>query len=124
MNADTFGLAQLHQLRGRIGRDQHQSYCYLIADDVSSARERLEILEQTTDGFKISEYDLSLRGPGEVFGRVQSGIPTFRMANLIKDEELLQEALEDAAQIVKRKDDLSVRMTMKAIKAIESYHLD
>lgn len=124
LNADTFGLAQLHQLRGRIGRDMHQSYCYLIVDDLSLAKERLEILEQTTDGFLISEYDLSLRGPGEVFGRVQSGIPAFKMANLIKDEEILQAALNDAAMIVSRSDELSVRLTKKAIKAIESYHLD
>ena len=73
--------------------------------------------------FVITSYSIHYTKLYE-FGRVQSGIPTFRMANLIKDEELLQEALEDAAQIVKRKDDLSVRMTMKAIKAIESYHLD
>ncbi|MBN2541222.1 MAG: ATP-dependent DNA helicase RecG [Bacilli bacterium] len=124
LNADTFGLAQLHQLRGRIGRDMHQSFCYLIVDDLSLAKERLSILEQTTDGFLISEYDLSLRGPGEVFGRVQSGIPTFKMANLIKDEEILQAALVDAAVIVSRNDERSVRLTKKAIKAIESYHLD
>ncbi len=124
MNANAFGLAQLHQLRGRIGRDEHQSYCYLIVDDILDAKERLDILVKTNDGFLISEYDLSIRGPGEVFGNVQSGIPNFRMANLINDQEILQEALEDATEIIKANDTLSKALTNKAIKSIDSYNLD
>lgn len=124
MNANSFGLAQLHQLRGRIGRDSHQSYCYLVEDDLAEAKERLNIMQETNDGFLISEYDLSMRGPGEVFGRTQSGIPEFRMANLIKDTKILEEALADAAEIITREDEASKNLVNHAIKAIESYHLD
>jgi len=124
MNADTFGLAQIHQLRGRIGRNQYQSYCYLVVDDLLEASDRLKILKDTTDGFLISEYDLSLRGPGEVFGQTQSGIPNFKMANLIKDSQILEEALEDAELIINSKDTESSILRNKAIKAIESYNLD
>ncbi|MBI9010274.1 MAG: ATP-dependent DNA helicase RecG [Tenericutes bacterium] len=124
MNADTFGLAQIHQLRGRIGRNEFQSYCYLVVDDLLVASDRLKILKETSDGFLISEYDLSLRGPGEVFGKSQSGIPNFKMADLMKDNQILEEALEDAEQIIKRSDRESHILKNKAIKAIESYNLD
>jgi|AntAceMinimDraft_18_1070375.scaffolds.fasta_scaffold00879_2 ATP-dependent DNA helicase RecG len=124
MNANSFGLAQIHQLRGRIGRNEYQSYCYLIVDDLLEANNRLKILKETSDGFLISEYDLSLRGPGEVFGKTQSGIPTFKMANLIKDSHILEEALEDAEQIINSLDIESNILKNKAIKAIESYNLD
>jgi len=116
MSADTFGLAQLHQLRGRIGRDEHQSYCYLIVDNLLDASERLAIMVKTNDGFLISEYDLSIRGPGEVFGNVQSGIPNFRMANLIKDSEIMDQALTDATEIIENSDTKSRIITNKAIK--------
>jgi len=124
MNSDSFGLAQLHQLRGRIGRDNRQGYCYLVVDDISKASDRLEILKKTTDGFLISEYDLSIRGPGEVFGSIQSGIPVFKMANIIKDEEILNQALEDAKIILQEKDKLSTRLKNITLKTIESYNLD
>ena len=124
MNADSFGLAQLHQLRGRIGRDKFQAYCYLIVDDISKASERLKIMKETTDGFLISEYDLSMRGSGEVFGSLQSGIPIFKMANIISDEEILNQALEDAKIILQEKDKLSTRLKNITLKAIESYNLD
>jgi ATP-dependent DNA helicase RecG len=124
MNADNFGLAQIHQLRGRIGRNEFQSYCYLVVDDLLDASDRLKILKETSDGFLISEYDLSLRGPGEVFGKSQSGIPIFKMANLINDSQILAEALEDAELIINSQDILSNILKNKAIKAIESYNLD
>jgi len=124
MSANSFGLAQLHQLRGRIGRDELQSYCYLVVDDILDASERLDIMAKTTDGFLISEYDLSIRGPGEVFGNAQSGIPNFRMANLIKDSEILEAALEDASKIISENDPKSHMLVNKAIKSIDSYNLD
>lgn len=124
MNANTFGLAQLHQLRGRIGRSIHQSYCYLVIDETLEANERLNILKETSDGFLISEYDLKLRGPGEVFGKTQSGIPDFKMANLIKDKEILKMAFKDSEEIIKDSNLKSRKLRNKAIKAIESYNLD
>lgn len=98
--ADRFGLAQLHQFRGRVGRGQHQSYCILIAEDVSAeAEQRLAALEATNDGFVLAERDLELRGPGEFFGRRQSGLPELRLASLLHDSEVLTMAQEDAAAI-------------------------
>ncbi len=124
MNAENFGLSQLHQLRGRIGRSSYKSYCYLIVDDDLLANERLNILKETNDGFKISEYDLELRGPGEVFGHMQSGIPVFKMANLIKDEAILTQAFKDVKDILDAKDPISIALKEKAIKTIDSYNLD
>jgi ATP-dependent DNA helicase RecG len=92
-NAERFGLAQLHQLRGRIGRGAHQSHCVLVADlSEPDARQRLEVLEQTADGFHVAEADLQLRGPGELLGQTQSGMPAFRFANLATDLELVEAA--------------------------------
>jgi ATP-dependent DNA helicase RecG len=94
-NAEMFGLAQLHQLRGRIGRGTHESFCILISDAKNlEARERLKILEETNDGFKIAEADLKLRGPGELLGREQSGLPKFRFGNLTEDLELVRQSRE------------------------------
>ncbi len=91
-NAERFGLAQLHQLRGRIGRGSHRSICILVSDvDSGVAKERIRTLCLETDGFKIAERDLELRGPGDVFGTRQHGIPDFRIANLYKDAALLRE---------------------------------
>ena len=90
-NAEQFGLAQLHQLRGRIGRGAADSYCILIASAKSrEARERLRVLEETNDGFKIAEADLKLRGPGEMLGQEQSGMPRFRFGDLANDLELIE----------------------------------
>jgi ATP-dependent DNA helicase RecG len=98
-NAELFGLAQLHQLRGRIGRGAHDSYCILVAAAKSrEARTRLRVLEETTDGFRIAEADLKLRGPGELLGQQQSGIPRFRFGDLAADFELIQQARELAAR--------------------------
>jgi ATP-dependent DNA helicase RecG len=94
-NAERFGLAQLHQLRGRIGRGAHESFCILISDAKNEeARQRLKILEETNDGFKIAEADLKLRGPGELLGREQSGAPKFRFGNLVEDLDLIRLARE------------------------------
>ncbi len=98
-NAERFGLAQLHQLRGRIGRGAHESFCILISSArTDEARERLRVLEETTDGFCISEADLKLRGPGELLGQRQSGLPRFRFGSLTEDLDLIRRARELAAQ--------------------------
>jgi len=101
--AERFGLSQLHQLRGRVGRGAHKSFCILMLGYALSeeGRRRAEIMEQTTDGFKISEADLEMRGPGEFLGTRQSGLPGFRMANLVRDLDLLQQARNAAFQWVK-----------------------
>ncbi|MHC4446527.1 MAG: helicase-related protein [Planctomycetota bacterium] len=96
-HADRFGLAQLHQLRGRVGRSAQRSLCVLIADPVTDeARARLEAIASTNDGFQIAEKDLEIRGPGELFGARQSGIAPFRVAELPRDLPLLQMARRDA----------------------------
>jgi ATP-dependent DNA helicase RecG len=98
-NAERFGLAQLHQLRGRIGRGGHGSFCILISDAKNEeAQARLKILEGTNDGFKIAEADLKLRGPGELLGREQSGVPKFRFGNLVEDMDLIRLAREVVAK--------------------------
>jgi len=100
-NAEQFGLAQLHQLRGRIGRGAHDSYCILVAAAKSrEARQRLKVLEETTDGFRIAEADLQLRGPGELLGQQQSGAPRFRFGDLATDWDLIQQARQIAAHLV------------------------
>ncbi len=107
--ADRFGLAQLHQFRGRVGRGEHQSYCILIAEDVSAeAEQRLAALEETNDGFVLAERDLELRGPGEFFGRRQSGLPELRLASLLHDSDVLKMAQEDAAALFDSDPDLSL----------------
>jgi len=100
-HADRFGLAQLHQLRGRIVRGEHRGECFLVADPkTEGAMERLAALEETTDGFKISEADFRIRGPGEFFGTRQSGLPELRFADILSDIETLKEAREDAFRVV------------------------
>lgn len=118
-NAERFGLAQLHQLRGRVGRGADQSYCILLANyrwydthakglntseifnEKENARKRLETMVQTTDGFRIAEMDLKLRGPGEFFGIRQSGVPELRIASLIDDGELIALARREASEIIR-----------------------
>ena len=98
-NAEQFGLAQLHQLRGRIGRGAHTGFCLLISPAKNDeARARLRVLEETTDGFRIAEMDLRLRGPGELLGQRQSGLPRFRFGNLADDLDLIRQARELVAQ--------------------------
>ncbi len=100
-NAERFGMGQLHQLRGRIGRGQEQAYCYLMSSSSSKeAIERLKYLEKSHDGFEISLYDLKLRGPGEVLGQRQSGLPTFLIADIMKDFPILSIARKDADEII------------------------
>jgi ATP-dependent DNA helicase RecG len=100
-NSERFGLAQLHQLRGRIGRSQHQSYCVLLTDrEDPDALDKLAILERSENGFEIAEADLRMRGPGDLLGTVQSGLPPLRLANLIKDEALLFRAKDIARKIL------------------------
>ncbi|HEY0081255.1 MAG TPA: ATP-dependent DNA helicase RecG [Pyrinomonadaceae bacterium] len=97
-HAERFGLSQLHQLRGRVGRGAERSFCVLLASDKQTAvaRERLGIMEETNDGFRIAEKDLEIRGPGEVMGTRQSGVPTFRVGNLVRDVAILEEARNEA----------------------------
>jgi ATP-dependent DNA helicase RecG len=99
-HAERFGLSQLHQLRGRVGRGREQSYCFLLYQYPLSedARDRLKAMTDTTDGFEIAERDLRLRGPGDFFGTRQAGMPTFRLIDLVRDRQLLDRAQEEAAR--------------------------
>ncbi|WP_058307852.1 ATP-dependent DNA helicase RecG [Gracilibacillus massiliensis] len=100
-DADRFGLSQLHQLRGRVGRGNKQSYCILVADPKGeNGKERMRIMTETTDGFVLAERDLELRGPGDIFGVKQSGLPEFKLADLVHDYRALETARTDAIEIV------------------------
>lgn len=100
-DADRFGLAALHQLRGRVGRGSFESYCILKSDNKSQkSRERLKIMEKSTNGFEIAEKDLEIRGPGDFFGIRQSGLPEFKLANLLKDMQILKNAQEAAKTVI------------------------
>ena len=103
-HAERFGLSQLHQLRGRVGRGEYKSYCVLILSGGFSEESlsRLSTMEKTSDGFKIAEADLEIRGPGEFLGTRQSGLPEFRMASLVRDGRLLQQAKESAIKLIKK----------------------
>lgn len=106
-HADMFGLAQLHQLRGRVGRGRKRSVCVLIAEPKTpDAEQRLAAMAKTTDGFALAEKDLEIRGPGEVFGQKQAGAPPFRVADLMRDRELLVMARRDAAAWIERSPEL------------------
>ena len=99
--AERFGLSQLHQLRGRVGRGSHQSYCILVTGKLNEgAQERIRAMVETNDGFQIAEMDLRLRGPGEFFGTRQSGLPALRIANIIRDREILELARSEALQFI------------------------
>ena len=97
-HAERFGLSQLHQLRGRVGRGAEKSYCILLTSDKKTvnAEERLGIMAQTSNGFIIAEKDLELRGPGELLGTKQSGLPEFRIGNIVRDQEILEKAKQEA----------------------------
>lgn len=106
-NAERFGLAQLHQLRGRIGRGAHESYCILLADPKSGqAAERLKAVEGTLDGFQIAEADLAIRGPGEFFGTAQHGLPEIKFGNILKDFDIMERARREAFDLVAKDPDL------------------
>ena len=101
--ADRFGMAQLHQLRGRVGRGSAQSYCYLIySKNISETGiERMKALRQSTDGFYIAEQDLKTRGPGEINGTIQAGSLEFRIADLSRDMDIMNQARRDLISILK-----------------------
>jgi ATP-dependent DNA helicase RecG len=107
-HAERFGLSQLHQLRGRIGRGHYPSKCILLAQYRSSeeARVRLQAMARTSDGFQIAEEDLNLRGPGEFFGIRQSGFPDFKVAHLVRDAPILIEARKEAFQLIQEDPEL------------------
>jgi len=119
-HAERFGLSQLHQLRGRVGRGAEQSYCVLLASEKQTeiARERLGIMEETNDGFKIAEKDLEIRGPGEMMGTRQAGLPEFRIANLARDLDILQAARAEAEFYVSQRE--SSPEAAKMIKRVQS----
>lgn len=108
-NAERFGLSQLHQLRGRVGRGADQSYCILMTGNklTSDGKKRIETMVRTTDGFEIAEADLRLRGPGDITGTQQSGILDFKIADIIKDEKLLHYARKTAIEILEKDPTLS-----------------
>lgn len=103
-HSERFGLSQLHQLRGRVGRGEHKSFCILMLGHAVSeeARTRVKVMEETTDGFVISERDLEIRGPGEFLGTRQSGLPGFKLANIVRDARILQDARDSAFEIFRR----------------------
>jgi ATP-dependent DNA helicase RecG len=99
-NAERFGLAQLHQLRGRIGRGEHKSYCILLTyEPTSEAAAKLAVLEKTSDGFEVAEADWELRGPGDLLGTAQSGLPALKIGDLRKDAQLMKRARTSAMSI-------------------------
>lgn len=118
-NAERFGLAQLHQLRGRVGRSSHKSYCVLIYDSKTDVcRQRMAIMEETNDGFKISEKDLEIRGPGEFFGTRQHGLPELKVANLFKHIKILKLAQQEARYILGEDNNLQLKENMALKKEI------
>ena len=125
-NAERFGLSQLHQLRGRVGRGKHQSYCILISDNRNEeTRTRLKVMTKTADGFKIAEEDLRLRGPGDFFGLRQHGLPGLKVADLGCDTQLLQEAQAAAEALLDRDPDLlSCPATAERVTALFAQKAD
>jgi ATP-dependent DNA helicase RecG len=123
-NAERFGLAQLHQLRGRVGRGEHQSYCILYnKGDSEVASERMKIMTKTNNGFEIAEKDLEIRGPGDFFGTRQHGLPELNIANLYRDMNILKTAQEAADRIMKEDGGLEDRKNIKLRKVInEKFH--
>lgn len=122
-NAERFGLSQLHQLRGRVGRGKHQSYCILMTNQKrsSEARIRLKAMTDHTDGFKISEIDLEIRGPGDFLGTRQSGLPAFQLANIVQDQAILKEAREAAFSLIESDPDLSSPENQPISAALRAY---
>jgi ATP-dependent DNA helicase RecG len=104
---ERFGLSQLHQLRGRVGRGADESYCILLGDVSPDVAERLQILVRTDDGFEIAREDLRLRGMGDLFGERQSGVPTFRIADPLRDEALNESARTAAERLLERDPELA-----------------
>ncbi len=118
--AERFGLAQLHQLRGRVGRGAEQSYCILVTGKLNeTGRERIRTLVESNDGFYIAEMDMKLRGPGEFFGTRQSGLPSLRIANILRDQEILEIARNEATAFVQNPPD--AELLRKAILYIQNH---
>lgn len=121
-NAERFGLAQLHQLRGRVGRSEHQSFCIFVdTQNSAKSQERLKILASSNDGFHIAEEDLKLRGPGDLFGIRQSGALLFNIADIYQDKELLKKASEDAVYIMKKDPELKEPEHLELRSSLEHY---
>lgn len=123
-NAERFGLAQLHQLRGRVGRGKHQSYCVLVSDSKNKVtKKRLKIMEESTDGFVIADTDLKLRGPGDFFGTKQHGLPEMKIANLYTDAKVLKEVQKAVKSLLEQDKDLSLPehqgLKVKLLQTIE-----
>ena len=117
-NAERFGLSQLHQLRGRVGRSKEQGYCYLLSQASNpEQKERLEFLESHHDGFEVSEYDLKIRGPGDLLGQKQSGVPTFMIGDIFKDYHILEITRKDAYEALNQhQDDEKIQKMLVEIK--------
>jgi ATP-dependent DNA helicase RecG len=114
--AERFGLAQLHQLRGRIGRGGGRSTCLLLSGSKSGdAGDRLAVMAETSDGFKVADADLRIRGPGEIFGTRQAGLPRLRYADLVRDAELLRLAREEAFRLLAADPDLARHPETRAV---------
>ncbi|MFA4830173.1 MAG: helicase-related protein, partial [Thermodesulfovibrionales bacterium] len=115
VHAERFGLAQLHQLRGRVGRGGSQSYCFLLAYEPrgEDARQRLDIMVRSNDGFRIAEEDLIIRGPGEFFGTRQAGMPDLKIANIIRDARLLEVARKEAFALIDKDAELKTFPELK-----------
>ncbi|HYI00053.1 helicase-related protein, partial [Hyalangium sp.] len=120
-SAERFGLSQLHQLRGRVGRGAAVSHCYLVASPARSweSTERLAVMEHSNDGFVIAEKDLEIRGPGEFLGTRQSGLPELAVANLARDGDLLSLAQAEARRILEQDPDLRAPEHQGLVKALE-----
>ena len=118
-HAERFGLSQLHQLRGRVGRGEHDSHCILLAANIGSidTYKRLKVMEETNDGFRIAEEDLKIRGPGDFLGTRQSGLPDFRIADIITDAAMLKKARDEAFNLI-RNDPALEREEHSALKEI------
>lgn len=118
-DADRFGLSQLHQLRGRVGRGDKESYCILVANPkTENGMERMKIMTETTDGFLLSEKDLELRGPGDLFGNKQSGIPDFKIGDIVGDFGALEAARQEAVQLINQKDFLTNKLYQPIREAV------
>ena len=119
-NADRFGLSQLHQLRGRVGRGAHKSYCVLVSDtDNEVSMSRLKVMTKTSDGFKIAEEDLKLRGPGDFFGSRQHGLPAMHIADICSDMNVLQTAQSAAHELLQADPELTAPEHSELKTAVE-----
>ncbi|EKD41846.1 MAG: ATP-dependent DNA helicase RecG, partial [uncultured bacterium] len=125
-HAERFGLSQLHQLRGRVGRAGHQSYCFLMAayQQSEDAGKRLSIMEETDDGFKISEEDLKIRGPGDFMGTRQAGLPDFKLAYLLNEDKLMVAARKRAQEILNEDISLALEKYQMIKKILKKRWLD